>query len=68
MISDNNKATEVILAELNEKLTDISQIFSQEGYYKSGLIRNNLPFPDKELSDGFIKGIRAAAKTGIKLT
>jgi len=65
--SDKNELKLVMLAELNEKLSHVSQIFNQMEYDKTTELKPlNQSKSGTELSNGFIKGIKEAAKPGIK--
>jgi hypothetical protein len=64
--SNGTKKTELLLAELNNKLTDVSQIVSKFCREKTAeLTVTSLIKPNTELSDNFVRGIRNAAKPGL---
>ena len=66
--SDKNELKGVMLAELNEKSSHVNQIFSQFGHDKSTeLLEIYSPLTDVNLSNGFIKAVREAARPGINL-
>jgi len=66
--SKKNELKVVMLAELNEKLIHVNQIFNQFGFDKNTeLLVIDPPAADIKLSDGFIKAVREAARTGINL-
>lgn len=66
--SDKNALKVVMLAELNEKLSHVSQIFSQIDYGQTIQLKtSNQPKSEAKLSEGFVIGIKDAAKPGIRL-
>ncbi len=66
--SDTNELKVVMLAELNEKLSHVSQIFNQMEYDKTTkLTPVKKHKSETNLSIGFMRRIKEAAKPGKKL-
>ena len=66
--ADSNELKPLMLAELNEKLNRVSQLFENMEYGKiSDLTACNLSSPVKKVSDSFINSIKEGAKPGISL-
>ena len=65
---DNNELKSLMLVELNEKLSLVSQILEQIGFDgTTDVIASSTSSLNTMLSDSFINSIREAAKPGIKL-
>lgn len=65
--SNKNELKVVMLAELNEKLNHVSQIFNQMEYDGTTKFKpSSQPTSETRLTDGFIQGIKEAVKPGIK--
>ena len=65
--SNKNELKVVMLAELNEKLKHVSQIFNQMEYDRTTKLKPSCqPTSETKLTDGFIQGIKEAVKPGTK--